>query len=283
MLAEYTFRATENIHGRPDQVDEGDVAGCGRSSIDEGTLLVARLLRALHQGVHNLQHFYREELPLTSQIDPPLPDVLRPHPWITKITTKKYGDVMLTYTQRLDPKKALFKARMMMKEGEGGDANHAVELDVVVKFTPSYHRGAHQLLAAQKLAPELYHCRWEDDVEMVVVIMEFIKDGDCPRPAELAHDVRDLYTQSLRRAIKALHEKEWVFGDLRAPNVLFAGDQVRLIDFDWCGTSNKALYPSSINLNHPKDIGWDPEVRRRGLMKKKHDEHMFHKLTGETL
>ena len=282
MLAEYTFRATENIHGRPDQVDEGDMAGCGRSSIDQGTLLVARFLRALHQGVHNLQKYYREELPLASRIVPPPPDVLRPHPWITKITTKKYGNVLLTYTERLEPQKALFKARMTQMR-ESGDTNHAVELDVVVKFTPSYHRGAHELLAAQKLAPELYHCRWEDDVEMVVVVMEFIQHVDCARPAELPNHVRDLYTQSLRRAIKALHEKEWVFGDLRAPNVLFAGDRVQLIDFDWCGTSNKALYPSSINLHHLKDIGWDPDVRRRGLMRKEHDAHMFHKLTGETL
>jgi serine/threonine protein kinase len=163
------------------------------------------------------------------------------------------------------------------------DANQSVELDVVVKFTPSYHRGAHELLAAQKLAPELYHCRWEDDVEMVVVIMEFIKNGDCARPAGLPEGMRDRYVQSLRRAIKALHEKEWVFGDLRAPNVLFADDGVRLIDFDWCGTNDQALYPSSINLNHLKDIGWDLDVKRRGLMKKTHDEHMFHNLTGETL
>ena len=52
----------------------------------------------------------------------------------------------------------------MTRERESGHTNRTVELDVVVKFTTSYHRGAHELLAAQKLAPELYHCRWEDDV-----------------------------------------------------------------------------------------------------------------------
>ena len=58
---------------------------------------------------------------------------------------------MLVYTQHLESKPALFKARMTIKR----NANQAVELDVAVKFTLSHHR----------VAPEL----WEDDVGMVVV------------------------------------------------------------------------------------------------------------------
>ena len=62
---------------------------------------------------------------------------IRMFPWITKIVTKKYGNVMLTYTERSEPKKALFKAHM--KRRGSGDVNHVVKPDVV-KFTPSYQK-----------------------------------------------------------------------------------------------------------------------------------------------
>ncbi|KAF9447623.1 hypothetical protein P691DRAFT_106247 [Macrolepiota fuliginosa MF-IS2] len=275
LLAKHTFSATENIDRRP---DEGGTGGeGGYSSIDHGTLLVARLLRALRSGIDELQHYY-SELPFPPQSSPVPLGVLQPHPWLTELETEGYGKVQLTYTQQMEPKKALFRARMRVEKGHT-DMDDTAELDVVVKFTHSYHGGAHKLLAAQKLAPVLYHCRWEKDVEMIVVIMEFVKNGDCI-PDMLPSDRRDVYNKSLQRAVETLHGKQWVFGDLRAPNVLFAGEGVRLIDFEWCGTEGRVRYPPAINLNMKDVMHWSPDVTRGGLIKKEHDVHMLRKLTG---
>ena len=108
-----------------------------------------------------------------------------------------------------------------------GDTNHAVELHVVVKF---YHRGAHELLAAQELAPELYHCRWEDDVEMVVVVIEFIKNGDCRPNSRITCAICTPSRCDVRS--RRCTRKSGCLATCGAPNVLFEGDRVQLIDFD---------------------------------------------------
>jgi tRNA A-37 threonylcarbamoyl transferase component Bud32 len=56
------------------------------------------------------------------------------------------------------------------------------------------------------------------------------------------------HVQCLRTAVRALHDRGFVHGDLREPNILLVMDQVMLLDFDWCGPEGVARYPSDISM-----------------------------------
>ncbi|KZT12259.1 uncharacterized protein LAESUDRAFT_172773 [Laetiporus sulphureus 93-53] len=264
-----TLGATENIRthpltGNPDRIE------CGRSRIDEGTLHAARVLRALRDGVEALERYYSA----SASAPLPPPGTLRCHPYLTTLTSAEHGTLALQYTARLaefDASRAVFKARMTV--GEAGE-----KVDVAVKFTHSYHRSAHALLAglSPPLAPRLWHCARAEDVGMCVVVMDFI---DCADKWRARGTQDDEYVGTLRAAIGALHERDWVYGDLRLSNVLPAEDGIKLIDFGWCGSVGEARYPSDVNLN-PGVIGWHHGVQRGGLIEKEHDRHMFKVVTG---
>ncbi|KAH9918870.1 uncharacterized protein B0H18DRAFT_882474 [Fomitopsis serialis] len=89
------------------------------------------------------------------------------------------------------------------------------------------------------------------------------------------------HVASLRAAVRTLHERGFVFGDLRHPNVLVVGERMVLIDFDWCGKAGEARYPSDILLDG--QIPWHHSVRRGGLIEKVHGRHLFRMITGEEL
>ena len=44
------------------------------------------------------------------------------------------------------------------------------------------------------------------------------------------------------------HQEGFVHGDLRPANIIYKGDQVFLIGFDWAGKAGEASYP--IDLDH---------------------------------
>jgi serine/threonine protein kinase len=115
---------------------------------------------------------------------------------------------------------------------------------VVVKFTPSYSKEAHSMLAALKLAPRLWFCeRVQDAGGLYVVVMDYMDSVGYSRQNSKA-------SRCLRQAIKHLHCNGYVFGDLRDPNVLVTQDgSAMLVDFDWCGKRGEARYPLDINLN----------------------------------
>ena len=78
----------------------------------------------------------------------------------------------------------------------------------------------------------------------------------------------------MNRAIGLLHERDLVFGDLRAQNVLpkLSGGAI-LIDFDWVGKHQVDRYPASWNNNTQA-----PGVGRGELMDKTHDLFMLKEL-----
>ncbi len=69
---------------------------------------------------------------------------------------------------------------------------------------------------------------------MWVIVMEYIEGGNMFDLSILSVGQKD----NLRMAVKLLHDNEFVFGDLREPNIIVrGGTELYLIDFDWCGTS----------------------------------------------
>ena len=163
--------------------------------------------------------------------------------------------------------------------------------ELVVKFVDRYGMEAHELLAREGMAPRLLYYgsldgtndvrnsagRGEGGLEyglyvgpLRMVVMDRIvcvqKRGSWPR------DARD----QVEEAIKKLHEKQLVFGDLREPNVLFSEGKVFLIDFDWAGKVGEARYPRGLSPH----VDWPAQATNleRELIKPAHDLYMLNKL-----
>lgn len=235
----------------------------GYSASALGMFEVAKLFRAIKRCTETLKHFYMTLGPPTIPFAFHIPHFQE---YFTNNERHEIKYLERLCTDRTD--NAIFKA-----EVTGGSL---ISASVIVKFTPRYGHDAHKLLAKQSLAPALYYCAYEETIQMVVVIMEYI-DGD-----DVVGMLPTQYVQSLRHAIKMLHEKDMVFGDLRAPNILVkkAYNSIRLIDFDWSGPANKVFVPADINQSIE---AWPEGTRRMSVISKKHDEHMFYKLTGKYL
>ncbi|KDQ07365.1 hypothetical protein BOTBODRAFT_120196, partial [Botryobasidium botryosum FD-172 SS1] len=58
--------------------------------------------------------------------------------------------------------------------------------------------------------------------------------------------------ERVEEAMKLLHGNGFVFGDLRAPNILRVDGGAMLIDFDWAGKVGEAKYPLDINF----EVNW---------------------------
>jgi len=115
--------------------------------------------------------------------------------------------------------------------------------EVVVKFVSTYGVEVHNHLACADYAPKLYYHGPLPDypsnpfrpnlppdiphIRMYLVVMEYIP----PRP----YPDHTILVSQLEDALTKLHEKGFVFGDLRPPNVLFDGERIRLIDYNWAG------------------------------------------------
>ncbi|KAI0294704.1 hypothetical protein B0F90DRAFT_1820992 [Multifurca ochricompacta] len=84
----------------------------------------------------------------------------------------------------------------------------------------------------------------------------------------------------LDRAVQLLHQQNFVFGDLRTPNLLISGEKVMLIDFDWCGTADESLYPSTLNTD--SGIQWPDGVWPGEVMRKEDDVTMLERLRPVT-
>ncbi|KAK7437614.1 hypothetical protein VKT23_018513 [Stygiomarasmius scandens] len=234
---------------------------------------VAQLIRALEGTLEELRSFYMQLKPL------PQPSDGFCYPHFDRYSVG-HENFQITYLERLCPElptTAVFKA-------EARDIDSGATCEVVVKFTYSYGKEGHELLAKCGLAPALKYCEREDSVGgMLVVVMDWVTDQFFVSRME-----DDEVIQSLRTAVKVLHDNGLVFGDLREPNVLVNRQEktVKLIDFDWCGPDRSARYPITINLNTDPSfpyINWHSGTKRGGLIAKVHDAHMFYVLTGMLL
>ncbi|KAJ6463197.1 hypothetical protein C8R47DRAFT_1180344 [Mycena vitilis] len=153
---------------------------------------------------------------------------------------------------------------------------------VVVKFTQAYCPEAHELLAANGMAPELLYCGSVDHSDdgpsyqpLKMIVMEYI---DGKTVAQLQDKLPQDFAGQLTEIISVLHNGGYVFGDLRWPNIMVAKKEVKLIDFDWAGKVGQAKYP--IHLAH--NISWPAGVTAMGQIEKAHDLDMLRGLIAST-
>jgi serine/threonine protein kinase len=185
---------------------------------------------------------------------------------------------------------AMYLARMQVKtstqakgftegEAEGSTQEDAEESthEVFVKFAPNYNEAAHRLLASQKppLAPALHFCARVIG-DMYMVVMEYIPESRGRSAGVLVHgpcyppSLLRIVEQEVLKALRLLHEQQWVFGDLREPNLLYlpeSGGRILLVDFDNVGRDGEATYSACLN----PEGGFAPGVERGQVMKKEHD------------
>lgn len=137
------------------------------------------------------------------------------------------------------------------------------EVVVVVKFVRSYGKDVHELLAAKKLAPELYSVEplcgeWQ------AVVMEKVdgKSADKLWPDAVSR---------LEEALDLMHNHNYVHGDLRPQNTHVTDSSVYVLDFDWAGTEGTVSYPTTLNTAG----NWHPDVLPGGPVCKEHDTYQF--------
>ena len=168
--------------------------------------------------------------------------------------------------------------------------------ELVVKFVERYGVEAHDLLASKGMAPRLLYCGHPDGKHDVrsdesraqgsiktgglyvgpiqMVIMEYIKGTTLDARKNPPKDTH----AEIQLAIGILHESGFVFGDLRAPNIMISEDKPYLIDFDWSGREGEVRYP----LHLSKNVDWpeEPLQLELKLILKDHDLIMLDKLFG---
>ena len=143
------------------------------------------------------------------------------------------------------------------------EASYEGTTTVVVKFVRSYGREVHQLLAADKLAPQLY------DVTILcggwqAVVME--KVGGTTALAK-QEQLQEGTIRGFERAVRLMHQENYVHGDLRPPNIQVIDDSVMILDFDWAGKIDTVRYPYALDVEN----NWHSEVQPGGLICKEHD------------
>ncbi|KDN34367.1 hypothetical protein RSAG8_12533, partial [Rhizoctonia solani AG-8 WAC10335] len=153
---------------------------------------------------------------------------------------------------------------------------------IVVKFTEFYNFEAHTLLADRSLAPKLLSLSAELVGEsLFMIVMEFSGTSLDHYLDSYPRLDLDRVRTDVQEAVELLHAHDFVFGDLRPPNVLVtqAADGTlrgKLVDFEWCGLEGEARYP--IGMNESSDLGWAAGVGKGSLMFKVHDQHMLEQL-----
>ena len=285
---------TEHSNVLPPQLSDPD-APVLEDQWGTGIREIAKLLRCLDHAVDGLKHLYRG---LQLPAEPSIPRSLsrrpgpssrlgpssRPNsttlssppqarfPFWRSFTSQDGFEYDLLYLACLtdDISKPVFKAEMTARTGGSS-------VDVVVKFAFSYGEEGHRLLAARGDAPKLHYCKYESNVGMWVIVMEFLVSlspsvGSRLTPAQ---------SRSLKAALDALHQKDLVFGDLREPNIIITQDKLKLLDLDWCAKKGVGRYPATINLSG--EIQWHPEVYSGQVVKPEHDIYRWELMKAVSL
>ncbi|KAF9063779.1 hypothetical protein BDP27DRAFT_1426517 [Rhodocollybia butyracea] len=228
-----------------------------------------RLVYSLRVAFKKLSDYYSTQLfktePVRSNIDFPFCNFYT-------IDEKKYYFAYERWEQerrKFMNKKRIYRAHM--KDGHSQC--------VLVKFTRRYSVDAHRAASDANIAPELI--AGNEVYDWYMAVMDDISE------TYVSADQLDIQTQRSMRgditdAVKRLHERGFVHGDVRDVNVLIrraSADShlpsVKLVDFDWGGAIGKMAYPSGINS---REIRWPEGVVAGAEIKTKHDLEMVTKI-----
>ena len=210
-------------------------------------------------------------------------------PYLTQFATPDGATLNLRYEKSLlpdAPNKSIYKATLTVEpakpqlvqplEVEPAKPQLVQPRTVVVKYAPTYSSTVHKALArlSPPLAPHLYYCEKLKDLQLYVVIMDYVQKGPSqPRTKwTKAEDTTVLLTDKqkelLREAVNQLRKQGYVHGDLREPNVILeAEDKLKIIDFDWSGVGGNVRYPPDIN----QTIDWPTGVKPGARIEMAHD------------
>ncbi|RIB30445.1 hypothetical protein C2G38_2238221 [Gigaspora rosea] len=230
---------------------------------------IARLFQALRLAFARLRNFYNNlNLTLPGQIEQ------RYFPYLRSF--KLDGrNVNFIYIEELEDNciRTIWKARTTNMENN---------YDIVVKFVKNYNITAQKICSERGYAPKILYQSPTDEFLALgkywMIIMEFV--GISLDKKLNQRDIRpsNFIYNDVKLAIELLHSNDYVFADLRLPNILVYDENERqrakLIDFDWCGRHKVDKYPSSLN----KSIQWPTNVKPGTFLMKEHDIYWLGKL-----
>lgn len=227
---------------------------------DDHCLRIGRVMHALKESIILLKDWYDNKV---FKRDEPRYDIS--HPVVhsrffpTPNTYKWDGKVVkFTYQQPLEPHPACVTYLAKTVETDS--------IYVVVKFVTRYGADAHMAMAEAGFAPKLLYYGPIDTMPH----MPSYVDGTT---ASNARALPRSFMQDLTKAIEYCHERGFVFGDLRKPNIMITKEnKVQLIDFDWAGCEGRVTYPVSIDSI---DIEWPAGVRGLNPILQQHDHDML--------
>ncbi|KAI6043610.1 hypothetical protein EDC04DRAFT_669504 [Pisolithus marmoratus] len=233
---------------------------------DDHWIRIARIFYVLKESIERLRLWYEAntELPLNLSH-------LTPHPrFFPSINSFPEGDVKVRfrYQKPLDQANSCATYRAQTIE--------TCPKDIVVKLVMRYGGDAHQTTADAGFAPRLRYFGPIDTGENAVsygklkmVVMDYVEGSTLHYIYDKRKVPADFHIH-LRQAVEHLHSAEFVFGDLREPNIMVTPGKkftAQLIDFDWAGKEGQVLYPITIS----PDIAWAPGVGALVPIEKQHD------------
>ncbi|PVF96265.1 hypothetical protein CPB86DRAFT_518461 [Serendipita vermifera] len=224
--------------------------------LDDQVARVAHLFYYLREGLTALEKMFKK---LANSPKPPPPCF----PHIISYNDEALKSVRITYKKRLHCPDHRKTTSIFLAADQEGNL-------LFVKFTTSYNATAHRLLAKDGYAPRLIHCSKPVDDCFFMVVMEYIESESM---AECEFTKDDL--ERVRKAKDLLHGNNYVFGDLRANNIVKPknGSGVMLVDFDWCDVEGEGRYP--LTINQDRACGWHADVKPGAIMRREHDNHLL--------
>ena len=157
-------------------------------------------------------------------------------------------------------------------------ATTTTENDLVVKFTESYCKEAHEIMARSQHAPKLL-CFKKVNALFYMVVMEYIRDAIPLYEYVTTHGKsKEQVLDLCMTALDNLHKEGYCHGDFRPNNILVTGSeqslQVKVVDFDWAGKIGEVKYPTYMS----EAIIWPDGASDGSLITKDHDLHWIRKL-----
>ncbi|RUS19244.1 hypothetical protein BC937DRAFT_87785 [Endogone sp. FLAS-F59071] len=130
-------------------------------------------------------------------------------------------------------------------------------IDVIVKFSKTYSKKCHRACYKLGISPELFACKripggW------YIVVMALLKNHDTLYTLAQCRQLSQSIKKQAVEAVKKMHEKGFVHGDMRLPNIMAGpNNSIKIIDFDWAGKRGEAVYPFFRNL----ELEWHDDVK----------------------